>query len=216
MLVTSENYFSNEMQQKYFSVSQYKSMIDCPSRTIAEINGDYERAVTTSLLIGSYVDAHFEGTLNDFEMRNPGIFKKDGTLKKDYIHANYIIERIEDDNKMLQYLGGEKQVIKTGDIEGVPFKIKMDAYHPGKAIVDLKIMKDFKPQWKNKVLYNFVEFWGYDLQAAIYQYIEGNRLPFYIVAATKEKEPDKVIIKMDQNRLDGLIDMVKDNINHYN
>ena len=35
-------------------------MMDCPARTIAELEGKYFRPATVSLLIGSYVDSYFE------------------------------------------------------------------------------------------------------------------------------------------------------------
>ena len=42
----------------------------------------------------------------------------------------------------MEYMSGEKQVIMTGEIEGVPVKIKIDSYHPNKMIVDLKVMSE--------------------------------------------------------------------------
>ena len=62
----------------------------------------------------------------------------------------------------------------------------------GGMIVDLKVMRDFEPLWDDdeadKV--SFVNFWGYDIQGAIYQKIDGRNYPFVIVAATKEDEPN--------------------------
>ena len=36
----------------------------------------------------------------------------------------------------------------------------------------------------------FIEFYGYDIQGAIYQAIEGNMLPFVLAVGTKEESPD--------------------------
>ena len=80
--------------------------------------------------------------------QNPEIFTKQGSLKAEYKKAEEIINRIESDEEFMRYLNGEKQVIKTGEIEGVPIKIKIDVLHDDK-IVDLKIMKDFAPVWKD-------------------------------------------------------------------
>src|SRR5699024_6875315 len=115
-----------------------------------------------------------------------------GQLKAEYQAANGIIDRISRDKMMMKYLSGESQKIMTGEIASVPFKIKMDRYHPGKCIVDLKIMKDFSSQYSQELKrrIHFIEYWWYDYQLAIYQEIEGNRLPVYIAAATKEPEPD--------------------------
>ena len=144
-MITNDNYFSNENQLKYMGVSQFKSFEKCHASAYAEVMGKYEREKTTSLLVGSYVDAHFEGSLDIFKAKNPSLFKRDGGLKADYVKAEEIINRVERDPLFMEYMSGEKQVIMTGEIEGVPVKIKIDSYHPGKMIVDLKIMKDFEP-----------------------------------------------------------------------
>ena len=177
---------------------------------MAELHGLYERETTTALLVGSYVDAYFSGEMEDFIIEHPEIFTKQGELKSEYRQANYIIERICRDEMFMRYIGGEQQVIKTGEIEGVPFKIKMDSYHPEKAIVDLKIMRDFASIYKEgQGRLNFIEAWQYDIQGAVYQAIEGNSLPFYIAASTKEKEPDLAIIEIDQPTLNVALDIVK-------
>ena len=149
MILTNENYFSTEASMEYMSVSQFKAFESCEAAALAEAKGEYKREETTSLLVGKYVDAHFEGTLDVFKAQHPDIFTKSGTLKSDYRRAEEIISRIESDPAFMDMLSGEKQVIKTGVIEGIPVKIKMDAYFPGEKIVDLKIMKDFSPIWKD-------------------------------------------------------------------
>lgn len=54
----------------------------------------------------------------------------------------------------------------TGEISGVPVKIKIDSYHPGKAIVDLKAMANLDLLWNEKTHQkeNFVDFYDYVLQ----------------------------------------------------
>ena len=215
-MLTNETYFSQENNVKYMGASQFKSFVKCEASALAEHSGEYEREKTVALLVGSYVDAHFEGTLDIFRAQNPEIFTKQGTLKSDYKHAEYIIQRVERDEMFMKYMGGEKQVIKTGEIEGIPFKIKIDSYHPSKAIVDLKVMKDFQPIWiDGQGKTNFVEAWGYDFQAAIYQAIEGNNLPFFIAGATKEKETDIAIMSIPQERIDYCMEIIKANVKHF-
>lgn len=210
-MLTNENYFSYENQMKYMSASQFKSFMKCEAATIAEINGEYERPKTTALLVGSYFDAHFEGALDIFRAQHPEIFKKDGTLKADYTTADKMIERIERDPLFMQMMSGEKQVIKTGTIGGVPFKIKIDSYHPGKLLVDLKAMKNFESVWDERECkrVHFIEYWGYDYQGAIYQKIDGNKLPFFISAVTKESEPDIGIFSIPQLVLDDRLFIVE-------
>ena len=106
----------------------------------------------------------------------------------------------------MRHLSGEKQVIMTGSIKGVPIKIKIDSLRP-KEIVDLKIMKDFEPVYVQDMgLLPWFRGWEYDLQGAVYQEIvrqnTGKRLPFVLAAATKEKVTDIDNIQLSQDTLD--------------
>ena len=217
MTLTNENYFSIENQMHYTGVSQIKACLKCEAGAIAEVSGNYEREKTAALLVGSYVDASFEGTLDIFKAQNPEIFKRDGSLKSEYIQAEEIINRIERDKMFMEFMSGQKQVIMTGEIEGVPFKIKIDSYHPGIMIVDGKVMRDFQSIYvAEKGRLNWVEAWGYDIQGAAYQEIvrqnTGLQLPFYLAAATKEKVTDLDIIQIPQPYLDIELDTIKNTI----
>lgn len=215
MILTAENYFSSESQLTYMGASQFKSFLACPAAALAEIRGEYRQEETTALLVGSYVDAYFEGTLDIYKAQHPALFKKDGGLKFEYVQAEQIIQRIERDEMMMRYMSGQKQVIMTGEIAGVPFKIKIDSFHPGKAIVDQKIMKDLEDIWSpaegRRVPYWLN--WGYDYQGAIYREIvrqnTGNTLPFMIAAATKQKTTRLQIGQIVPERLDYCLDIVK-------
>lgn len=223
-ILTAENYHSKEANQKYLSVSQYKSFVGtmgqvgCEAQAMAKLNGEWEQENTTALLVGSYVDAHFEGTLDVFKAQNPNIFTKKGDLKAEYRKANDIINRIERDPLFMKYMSGEKQVIMTADLFGTTWKIKIDSYHPGTTIVDLKVMKSISDSFWVKDIgkMNFVEYWGYDLQLAIYQKIvelnTGKQLPVFIAVATKEKETDIEIIGIDQGKLNDTLSLVEGNV----
>jgi len=210
-MITNENYFSPEHQMRYFGSSQFKSFMKCEASTMAEINGEYEREKTPALLVGSYVDAHFEGSLDIFKAQNPDLFTRSGELKSNYKQAEEIINRVEHDEMFMKYMSGEKQVIKTGELFGHEWKIKIDSYHPRKAIVDLKIMRDFEPIYvEGKGRVNFVEAWGYDFQGAIYQAIEGHKLPFIIAGATKQKGgADIGLFQIPQYKLDSALKIIE-------
>ena len=49
---------------------------------MAKLRGEYQEEKTTALLVGSYVDSYFEGTLDKFKLENPEIFTK--TSQKKY------------------------------------------------------------------------------------------------------------------------------------
>lgn len=226
--LTQDNYYSAEANKDYMSVSQFKDFIgttahgSCEDVAFKKATGVISTPKTKALLVGSYVDSYFEGTLDEFKAENPEIFKKTGDkgLLADYKGAEEIISRIESDTLFANYMSGDKQVIMTGNLFGVDWKIKMDSYHPDDKIVDLKIMKDMKPIWSDekRAKFDFIHYWGYDIQGAIYQKIveinTGKKLPFYIACATKESPTDIEIIEITQPHLDAALAFVEENIEH--
>lgn len=222
-MLNKDNYFAPEMMKKYWSVSQFKSFDRCESAGLAEVRGEYQREETDALLIGSYVDAYFSSEYEHFVERNGSkMFKKNGELLAKFAHANDIIERVQRDPLMMEYLTGDKQVIMTAMISGLTWKIKMDCYN-GNRIVDLKTVKDFNDVYdKDYGWRSWIEYWGYDIQGAIYQKVEqlatgrSEPLPFYIAAVTKEKVPDIKLIQIPQHILDTALKMVEAKIERFN
>lgn len=220
MKLNNDNYFSVPMRRAYMSVSQFKAFERCEAAAMANIRGRYEVERTVPMLVGSYVDAYFEGKLDRFCADNPDLFKRDGSLKSEFIAANDIIRRIERDRLMKRYLGGEKQVVMTGEISGVPVKIKVDSLLRNK-IVDLKVMRDFEDIYvaEKGGRVPWFEAWGYVLQGAVYQEIvrqnTGKKLPFFLAAATKEKVPDIDIVEIVQPMLDEELERFKRDVVYY-
>ena len=219
-VLTDENYHTPEARKHYLGSSMFKEFLKCEVMGLAKINGEFEDKSSTALLVGSYVDAYFSGELEQFIVEHPEIFTKQGTLKADYQKAEEVIKVIEADEVLMKYLSGDHQKIMTGTIAGVPFKIKMDSYHPGKVIVDQKVMKDMEPVWVEKDGHNvktdFVSAFGYDIQGAIYREIEAQNsadhrpLPFVLAVATKEDVPDKELFEIEPEYLDNALELVKE------
>lgn len=224
MRLTEDNYYSKEANLEYMSVSQFKDFVGtygkraCEYEAMEKLFGRWNPPPTTPLLVGSYVDSYVEGTLDSFMERHPEVFTSEGELKAPFRKAEEIIARIERDKYFMKYLSGKKQVIMTANIFGCDWKIKMDSYLPGVAIVDLKVMASITDlKWVKDIGYlDFVRYWGYDIQGAVYQKVvelnTGKKLPFYIAAATKENEPDIRIIHITQNYLDEALALVEANI----
>ena len=217
MELTKENYYSEQANLEYMSASQFKDFIKCEREAIAKITGECKEEPTKAMLVGSYVDAYFSGEMETFKEQNPQIFKKDGTLLKDFEKANEIIQAIENEPLMMECLKGEHQVIMDGVINDVKFKVKIDSLLPN-AIVDQKIMSSINERvWVERGGYNvkvdFVEAYGYDIQGAIYQEIVrqniGKKLPFILCVATKEDGIDRALIEIDQEYLDKALKMVE-------
>ena len=211
MNLTAENYYQ---PSPYMSASQFKDFLKCEACALAEAEGEYRREPSSALIQGQYVDAYFTGDVDAFKGSHPDLFKKDGTLKSTFTACEAAIARIEKSETAMEYLEGEKQVIVTGEILGVPCKGKLDVLHDDR-IVDLKCMRDFAPIWKDGERLDFIRAWGYDIQAYFYtelvrqQY--GKDLPFYILAVTKEASPDLMLVEIP----DWLIRSAGEVVRHY-
>ena len=97
----------------------------------------------------------------------------------------------------------------------------MDVFN-GERIVDLKCVKDFHDIYEEGFgKRSWLEYWGYDIQGAVYQKIEqisaqrDKPLPFYLVAVTKEKVPDIKIIRLPQWYLDAALKVVESKIDRF-
>lgn len=220
MQINEQNYYSPEANREYWSCSLFKAFDTCESCGLAQSRGQYEIEETDALLVSSYVDAYFAGELDSFvEENSDKMFTRKGELYAKFTSANKIINAVECQPLMMEFLTGDKQVIKTAEMFGVPWKIKMDVFD-GKRIVDLKCMKDFKPIYQEGFGYrSWIEAYGYDIQGAIYQKVieeaTGERLPFYIVAVTKEKVPDVDVIQIPQHVLDTALKVVEAKIDRF-
>lgn len=128
MVLTAENYYSQEANEEYMSVSQFKDFcgtygkMPCEFTAMEKLKGRWEEPKSKALMVGSYVDSYFEGTLDKFKAENPDLFKRDGTLKAEFVKADEIIQRIERDDYFMKFMSGKKQVIMTGELFGTKWK----------------------------------------------------------------------------------------------
>jgi hypothetical protein len=166
LFLTEENYFNQENNMKYTGSSQIKDFIKCEACALAKLKGEWQEEKSKAMMVSSYIDAAISGELDIFKEQNPEIFLKNGELKADYKIAEDVIKQMQDDPLFMKYLSGEPQVIMTGEISGVPVKIKIDSYHEGKCIVDLKCMANLDLLWNEKTHQkeNFIDYYDYVLQ----------------------------------------------------
>lgn len=130
-----------------------------------------------------------------------------------YLKADKMINALKDDKSFqASYMSGEKELILTGDIGGVPWMGKLDSYKPGRPFfMDIKTVEDMhkrfwiqgepRGHWGS-----FIEDRNYPLQMAVYQELifqtYGVRPEPIIVAVTKQEPPDKAFIAIPQEYLD--------------
>ena len=223
MILTDENYFSKEANERFMSVSQFKQGVECEARMVAELKGEYQRPHSTALTVGSYIHSAFESTkvFGDFLLENEKtIVTKNGTLRSEFVQANKMIQTLQDDPFCMYALTGEKENIYTGELFGIEWKIKVDNINHEKLFFsDIKSTKGlYDRYWSNRFgrYVSFVEMYGYDIQMAVYQEIirqnTGQLYLPYIVAVTKENVPDKAIIHFDEETLQSALEFVSERI----
>lgn len=211
MILTSQNYHSNEANRYYMSNSQFKGFEECEAREMAKLNGGYIAPSNEAFALGSYVHAWLEGTLDEFRESTPELFKANGELYAKYDVAHAMIETLKSDKFVQFVLQGHKEVIMVSEMFGAPWKVKLDVYNPDRGrIVDLKTLKGLREKYWDKqygAYVSFIENFKYIRQMAIYAEVErlysgrDNWLEPLIVAVSKEEIPDKDIIGFDNDRL---------------
>lgn len=221
--LTECNYYES---RDYFSVSMLKQFLGapgikgCEARALAEWRGDYQRPATDALLLGSYVDVGLTGTEAEqvrFKEDHPELFSTRGAtkgqLKSTFRKADDMVARAlrdrDDGGVFMRFLEGDWQRIVTGEIHGHPFKGKLDVLGDG-FICDLKTTESITKKYYADGWYDFIHYWGYDLQGAVYQELvyqtTGARLPFYIAAISKETPCDLGVYQVPQDELDQALE----------
>lgn len=214
--INAENYYSREANWFYMSNSQFKAFRKCEAAALAELCGDYTPPQTEALLLGSFVDSYFSGEFNEFVAAHPEIRRQSGKnageFKEAFQKAFEACQRLDNEPLTHMLLSGRHQVIKTGWIAGVPFKCKVDSLlsagqvrkicekfpdvqkvvpFGGQIIVDLKYLASLDSVWNDETqcYISFAQYWGYDVQGAVYQKLVPGEAPFVLTGMTKEKSP---------------------------
>ena len=217
-----DDYYSPDANYEYMSASQLKAFIGtpgipaCEERALADITGEHVRPESKALTIGSYVDVMLTGTeeeQHEFRESHPEMISSrgptKGQLKFEYRSVDDMVARAfaDADNGgiFMKALTGERQKVVTGEICGHKFKGRIDVLGDG-FITDLKTVESVNKRYFNEGYYDFISWWGYDLQGAIYQELvyqsTGERLPFYIAALSKQTPCDIDLLQVPQDRLD--------------
>ena len=234
--INASNYYSREANWAYLSNSQFKAFAKCEAAAMAELRGDYTPPQSKALLLGSFVDAYFSGEFNEFVAAHPEIRlssgKNAGEFKEDFKKAFAACQRLDQEPLIKALLSGRHQVIKTGRIAGAPFKCKVDSLlssdqvrricekfpevkklvpFGGQMIVDLKYLASLDPVWSDEAQchISFAQFWGYDIQGAIYQRLVRRFPPFVLTGITKETSPKIFAIYIPDADLQAAMDDVE-------
>lgn len=227
MLLTQENYFSKEANKEYISVSQFKSFVECEAQALhnIEVGGENEKQ---AFLEGKLFENWVAGDRALFMAQHPEMVSTRGAtagqLKAEFNKVIKAAERFLEQDFFKDIINKcEKQVILTGEIEGVKVKCALDLFdRETNSIYDIKCMKDFKEQWskEEKSYVPWYYIYGYVLQLAVYREIVrqnfGEPKEIGLMAASKEEEPDLQAKSFSSELLDLELEYFKNNVKRYN
>ncbi|HFU3844402.1 TPA: PD-(D/E)XK nuclease-like domain-containing protein [Streptococcus suis] len=233
--LTQDNYYEDK---DYLSVSRFKQYLECEAKALALDTGKWvDDRDQKPLLFGNYVHSYFESAeahQKFLEEHRSDLFssRKPYGLLADYKLADKVIATLEADELFNNLYHGrkgdqvEKEMIVIGTIAGVPFKGKIDSInHTRGYIVDLKTMKtiygeEWSQELKRKVpgaIANIINY-HYHVQTAVYQELlkqmTGCSYRPLIVAVSKENEPDKEILSLDEEMLSEGLEYVSERVGH--
>lgn len=226
MELNQKNYFSVEANKKFMSVSQYKSFCQCEAATLHNLEIPEENK-SEALLEGHLFEELVAGDAETYLSEHPELISSTGKTKGE-LKANYktVLKSAEKFNSQKFFRSiidkCDKQLILTGEIEGVAIKCALDLFDKKtNSIYDIKCMKDFKEQWSSeeKKYIPWYYHWGYVLQLAIYREIVrqnfGEPKEIGLLAASKEAVPDIEANSFSSDLLDIELQEFKSKVKHF-
>lgn len=227
-MLSRDNYYSNDIDWQYVSVSQYKEFMKCSAAALAKLKGEWEPSSDPKpLLVGNFVHSYFESPEAHeqfIEENKAKMFssRKPFGLLKDFQVAERMIEKMEQDQFFQFLYQGEKEHILTDTLFGTEWKARIDCLNIEQGyFVDIKTTADMhKSFYSARYGYrvSFVEEYGYVLQMAVYkQLLEqefGKEFTPYIYAVSKESPPNIAALRIDPMKLEFELDQLEQNIDH--
>ncbi|WP_129045032.1 PD-(D/E)XK nuclease-like domain-containing protein [Companilactobacillus metriopterae] len=212
--LNSQNYYDSDTDFKYLSATVFKDFEKCESKALAKLTGEFKEDNIKALLIGNYLHSYFESdeAHQEFIDKNSEtMYTKKGTLYKDYSIADQMINTLSSDDMFNNLYQGDKEVIVTGQINGVDWKGKIDCLNLERGyFLDLKTTQDIhKKYWNNETRewQSFVAEYNYPLQMYVYRELIHQQFNVwcnpYIIAVSKQEIPDKQIISIPNYRLEN-------------
>ncbi len=209
LALTRDNYHSIAANLEYMSRSQYTGFVyECEAKEMAKLTMEWVDVLTVAQEVGQYVHSWNAGTQAEFRENHPNMFTKALALRSEYLLANTMIDRLQEDPFVMSFLDGEKETILTAEMYGAPWKIMMNVHSiDPRRIVDLVTTRSILERvWDEAArrYVSFIELYKVPLKVAIYSEVERIAMgraaedwsEFMIVAVTKEKYPDKAVINL--------------------
>lgn len=236
MELTRDNYYTAEADMAYMSCSQYQAFCECEAKEIAKLEGRWVEEEREAFIVGNYFHTAFESAEAHAQFvaeHEDVIFKKakkDGTreMYAPYVQADKMIDTARRDPliKSLIDMPGENEKIMTGELFGIPWRVRLDKYVPeGRLIIDWKTCANIQElKWSDKLheKVTFIDAYGYMMRAAVYTEIErqfsgaSDDASFIIVAISKQDYPDKEALLLNhRQRYDYELEEIKSRIHTF-
>ncbi len=238
LILTTDNYYTKEADMSYMSCSQYESFMDCEAKAMAKLQGRFKEEPSQAFLVGNYFHTYLESpeAHQAFLQANFDQIFKTKTVKGEtvitgkfapFVKADEMLAVAESDPAIKKFIDmpGENEKIMTGNLFGVPWRIRIDKYIPEtRLIIDWKTVANiWELQWNNEAWakVSFVENFKYLFRAAAYMEVEKQNTGakhdpmFILVCISKQDPPDKEIISLNnRQRSDMELEKISENIIH--
>lgn len=170
-VLTRENYHSPEAKARWLSSSDVKKAMRCEA---AWAFGGPEDEDKEAFLFGHLFEALVTGERYDNPLLYSSRGPTAGELKFEYRFAEDMARAVRR-SPMLERLIDrcDKQVIMTGEIGGLPFRVMCDLMDTNGSIFDIKSARSFAPRYdEDKASYrDWWAIWDYPVQLWIYREI---------------------------------------------
>lgn len=227
MLLDKNSYFSIEADREYMSVSQFKNFRTCQNKALHDLQ-EPDTTYKEAFLQGKLFEELVAGDPQLFMAQHPELISTRGStagqLKAEFQRVVNAADKFNSQKFFRNIIDKcDKQVILTGEINGVPVKCCLDLFDRAtNSIYDIKCMSEFKEQWskQDKAYIPWYYHWGYVLQLAVYREIVKQNFKtepkeIALLAATKEEVPDIQAISFSQELLDIELEDFKHDIRLY-
>jgi hypothetical protein len=228
LALTGENYYSLEANRAYMSNSQWGDWLKCEAAAYAEyvVGGDAERPGTVTdaggycaperdyFVLGKWMH---EMVLQSDGWSDRALALSHATIGRSRVmrtakgqwnatgeKLNRMLARWQQEEDLHGLMVGQKEVLLTGAIGGIPWRCAIDNLAPD-FFSDLKTPRSLKPDWKEsrldvwpdgrpkRVLVPWYEVHNYLRQIAVYRYLcwlqDGVWRDPYLVAVSKDEQP---------------------------